>query len=237
MTQRDVEALDAAEQGGRVPLHRSGAVASFLSFLLPGLGQAVAGAWGRGLLIALPVLLLAGAVIGVYLTDRALLARVLLNPTLLLVVVGASLLLMAYRLWAIVDAFGHQVADFSMRLVLMRATWPDLPIAFASRPDLGYHSRDSAPPWFGAILDWLGVPAERVRIITAPTRVRELYVAPQAEQLGGPGPGGQERRRPRDRGHARRHPRGHRSTAVARVRPPAGPRAVPADPADAHRNG
>ena len=35
---------------------------------------------------------------------------------------------------------------------------------------------------------WLGVAPERVHLITAPTRVAQLFVAPQAEQLGGPGP-------------------------------------------------
>ncbi len=89
---------------------------------------------------------------------------------------------------AIADAFGHQVADFSTRLVATVRARPDLPVAFASRPDLGYADLDTAPAWFRAILDWFGVPPERVRIIAVPTRVAELFVAPQAEQLGGPGP-------------------------------------------------
>ncbi len=89
---------------------------------------------------------------------------------------------------AIVDAFGHQLADFSTRLLASLRARPDLPIAFASRPDLGYADLASAPAHFRAILEWLGVPLAQVRLITAPTRATELFVAPQAEQLGGPGP-------------------------------------------------
>jgi hypothetical protein len=90
---------------------------------------------------------------------------------------------------AIADAFGHQVADFSTRLLATVAARPELPITFASRPDLGYADVPSAPAYFSAILEWLGVPAEQVHVITSPTRVAELFVAPQAEQLSGPGPG------------------------------------------------
>jgi len=82
-----------------------GAVASVLSFVLPGLGQFAVGARLRGLLIALPILVLAATVVVVWVVDKVLIARVLLDPTLLLVVVGLSLALMAYRLWAIVDAY------------------------------------------------------------------------------------------------------------------------------------
>ncbi len=89
---------------------------------------------------------------------------------------------------AIVDAFGHQVADFSARLLATVQARPDLPIAFASRPDLGYVDLASAPGYFRSILEWFGVTPDRVRIITTPTRATELFVAPQAEQLGGPGP-------------------------------------------------
>jgi hypothetical protein len=89
---------------------------------------------------------------------------------------------------AIADAFGHQVADFSMRLLATLASRPDLPIAWATRPDLGWASVAAAPRWFSGILDWFGVPADRTRIVTTPVRVDELSVVPQAEQLGGPGP-------------------------------------------------
>jgi LCP family protein required for cell wall assembly len=57
------------------------------------------------LLIALPVVLAIGGLVTVFVIDKVLIIRALLNPTVLLVIVGASLLLMAYRLWAIVDAY------------------------------------------------------------------------------------------------------------------------------------
>jgi LCP family protein required for cell wall assembly len=82
-----------------------GAVAGVLSFLLPGLGQFAVGARARGFLIALPILLAAAAFVVVWIVDKFLIAEVLLDPTLLLVVVALSLVLMAYRLWAIVDAY------------------------------------------------------------------------------------------------------------------------------------
>lgn len=89
---------------------------------------------------------------------------------------------------AIVDAFGHQVADFSMRLLATTLARPELPVAFASRPDLGYDRLDAVPGYVREILGWFGVPPEDVRLITVPTRVPELFVVPQAEQLSGPGP-------------------------------------------------
>lgn len=94
-----------AGHGGAEALTRSGALAGFLSFILPGLGQWAAGARLRGTLMALPVLLLIGFLVGTFVTDKVLIARVLLNPTLLLVIVWLSLAFMLYRLWAIVDAY------------------------------------------------------------------------------------------------------------------------------------
>ena len=96
---------NAADAGPQTPLGRSGAFASFLSFLLPGLGQWASGSRARGIVIAAPILVAIAALVAIYVVDKVLIFRVLLNPTLLLVVIGASLALMAYRLWAIVDAY------------------------------------------------------------------------------------------------------------------------------------
>lgn len=90
---------------------------------------------------------------------------------------------------AIVDHFGHQIADFSCRLLPTLAVNPATVFAFAVRPGDGIDSLESAPRFFGEILAWLGVPPERVRVVTRPTLARHLAVAPQAEQLGGPGEG------------------------------------------------
>lgn len=100
----------------------SGAVAGFLSFLLPGLGQLFAGQRRRGLAMAAPVLLIAAAVVAVWVVDKVIIARILLNPTLLLAGIGLSLLIMLYRLWAIVDAYriGQQVSPRTPRSLARR---------------------------------------------------------------------------------------------------------------------
>lgn len=89
----------------RRPLQRSAALASFLSFLLPGLGQMFAGAWRRGLLLLVPALVFVGGAAAIWLIDRQQLVRIALNPTLLLVVAALSLALLLYRAVAIVDAY------------------------------------------------------------------------------------------------------------------------------------
>lgn len=86
-------------------VRRSPAVASVLSFVLPGLGQAVAGFVLRGALIALPVVIVIAGAAGLWFTNRAILVRAALTPTVLLALVVASLVVALYRLWAIVDAY------------------------------------------------------------------------------------------------------------------------------------
>ena len=88
-----------------MPSLRSAALASFLSFILPGLGQAAAGARRRGILIALPMVVLLVVVGAIYFLDRALLVRAALTPPVLLGIVALSLAVFAYRFWAIADAW------------------------------------------------------------------------------------------------------------------------------------
>lgn len=83
----------------------SAALASFLSFLLPGLGQLLMGARRRGILMAAPIVALLGAAAIAWLVDRPLVVRAALRPDVLLAVVALSLALLAYRSWAIVDAY------------------------------------------------------------------------------------------------------------------------------------
>lgn len=87
------------------PFYRSGVFASFLSFVLPGLGQVVAGAWRRGLLIAAPVLLLIVGLAATWIIDKTILVRAALTLPVLLGIVVFILAFMVYRLWAIVDAY------------------------------------------------------------------------------------------------------------------------------------
>lgn len=103
---------------GRPPL-RSAALASVLSFLFPGLGQMATGALGRGLLIALPALVLVTAVAAIWLVDRSLLVRATLTQPVLLGLVGLSVVLFVYRAWAIVDAY-----RVARRLADVARAWP-----------------------------------------------------------------------------------------------------------------
>jgi polyisoprenyl-teichoic acid--peptidoglycan teichoic acid transferase len=88
-----------------MPSTRSAALASFLSFIVPGLGQVAAGSRRRGLLIALPALALLAVVVAIYLVNRGLLVRAALTPPVLLGIVAISLAVFVYRFWAIADAW------------------------------------------------------------------------------------------------------------------------------------
>jgi polyisoprenyl-teichoic acid--peptidoglycan teichoic acid transferase len=87
------------------PLLRSAALASLLSFFLPGLGHATAGAPRRGLLVAIPVLVVLAGAAAIWIGDRSLVVRLALTPSTLLALVGLSLALLLYRLWATLDAW------------------------------------------------------------------------------------------------------------------------------------
>ena len=84
---------------------RSAALASLLSFLLPGLGHLSAGAVRRGIVVAIPIVLVLLAGLAVWLIDRGLLVRLALTPATLLALVGLSIVIALYRLWATVDAW------------------------------------------------------------------------------------------------------------------------------------
>jgi hypothetical protein len=87
----------------------------------------------------------------------------------------------------VVRHFGHQVGDFSMRLLPTARALPGVPIAFASSPR--HKIAPGAPPdYFWGILDWLGIPRADALFVSEPMLVRRLSVLPQAEQIGGPGP-------------------------------------------------
>ena len=81
------------------------AAAAVLSFVFPGLGQAVAGKPRRGALVALPGVLLIVAVALVVLLARRQLADAVLSDNALLAILLVNVALLLYRLWAIVDAY------------------------------------------------------------------------------------------------------------------------------------
>lgn len=89
-------------------------------------------------------------------------------------------------LWGgcLVNHFGHFLAEFAHRLLPAAQARPDLPILYVTRPGQG---AEPLPGFIQAVFEYLGV-AGRVRVLDRPTRVGMLWVAPQAECLGGPPP-------------------------------------------------
>lgn len=87
--------------------------------------------------------------------------------------------------WAgpIQDHFGHQVVEFSMRIPLALLQNPNATLVFSARLGSRNFELATTPPFFRAILDWFGVPPERVLIVDRPTLFRRLHVAPQGERL------------------------------------------------------
>lgn len=85
---------------------------------------------------------------------------------------------------AVVRHFGHQIADFSMRILPTLREWPDAVFAFAVKPEFGIVSPDSAPRFFSEVLAWFGTSLDRVRFVSRPTLASRLVVAAQAEQFG-----------------------------------------------------
>ena len=100
----DRASLSRVDRMGRV---RAAPFAATLSFLFPGLGQAVLGRPGRALLFALPVIFTAGVVITLAWSvasepDEAL--DILLRPETIVAVVVVDVVLLLWHLAAIVDA-------------------------------------------------------------------------------------------------------------------------------------
>ena len=81
--------------------------------------------------------------------------------------------------------FGHQIAEYSTRVLQSLRDRPDDRLLFSLWPGA---SVKNIPAHFHAVMDWYGVPGERIKFVTAPFRAREVRVAAQPEQLGGPGP-------------------------------------------------
>ena len=87
------------------PASERPALAAFLSFLFPGLGQALSGRRRRGAVIAAPTIGLIVLAIGLVLFARKQLVDALLADNSLLAMLLINLALLVYRLWAIVDAY------------------------------------------------------------------------------------------------------------------------------------
>ena len=80
-------------------------VAVALSFVMPGLGTAVAGNRRRGLVVALPALLILVVGLRFVLFDRHAIIDALFSPGTLFTFILLDVAILAYRLWAIADAW------------------------------------------------------------------------------------------------------------------------------------
>ena len=108
--------------------------AAVLSFFIPGLGQASAGRPRRGLVVALPAIAMLFAVVVVWLFARHDILSTLVSQQFLTTFLALDLLILAYRVWAIVDAYvsaggrlsvprkASQVATVGMLVVIVTVT-------------------------------------------------------------------------------------------------------------------
>ena len=88
--------------------------------------------------------------------------------------------------------FGHQVAEFSTRILQAKLEYPNATFLFSSTKrrlkELNFNTLEKTPVFFRSILDWYDIKPTQVKIVDRPIIANELMVAPQAEQLGNLGP-------------------------------------------------
>ncbi|MGI8533316.1 MAG: LCP family protein, partial [Candidatus Limnocylindrales bacterium] len=82
---------------------RSAAAVAILSFFIPGLGQIYAGRLLRGLLLAIPQIIVIAILVGLYVRGPLVLTGVLFEQALAIAVI--NVLLLAYRAFAVIDAY------------------------------------------------------------------------------------------------------------------------------------
>ncbi len=98
---------------------RRASLAAFLSFLFPGLGQAYNGQPGLAWLLAAPVLILALGIAAVLLVGTSVLVARLFDIRFLGGLLVLDVVLLAWRLFAVVQALGHR----GRPKLTSRATW------------------------------------------------------------------------------------------------------------------
>lgn len=76
--------------------------------------------------------------------------------------------------------FGHLVAEHLSRLPLAVRQWPDLPVLFAAPEGV---ERADLPSWVWEIFAWIGLDADRVRVVTRPVLVERLFACCQQETM------------------------------------------------------
>ncbi len=102
--------------------------------------------------------------------------------------VDAELIVEERLFWcgAIQRHFGHQIADFSSRILDYKGM--DGKYCFAVHPRDKIDGYEKTPRFFKEIVEHLGVSKDNIFIVTHPILARELLVAPQNEMLGGEAP-------------------------------------------------
>ena len=88
----------------------------------------------------------------------------------------------------IVHHFGHQISDFSTRILHTRVTHPEAKLLFSAQVNSNIVTLANTPPFFRALLNWYNINPEEIEIVNKPTIAHELFVAPQAEQRPAYGP-------------------------------------------------
>lgn len=76
--------------------------------------------------------------------------------------------------------FGHFVADHLPRLAFALQERPGDVYLFTVDPGM---TRDRLGPWVWQVFDWIGLPQDKVHLVTEGLYVAQLRVAPQAEML------------------------------------------------------
>jgi len=108
-----------AQRYGPPPSGPRASLAAFLSFLFPGLGQAYNGEAGLALLLAAPVVILVGLIVLVLAIGSSQVLARLFDFRFLIGLIVIDLVLLAWRLIAVMQAHGH----WARPTLRSRATW------------------------------------------------------------------------------------------------------------------
>ena len=108
-----------AQRYGPPPSGPRASLAAFLSFLFPGLGQAYNGEAGLAWLLAVPIMVLVGAVAGILVLDSSQVLAKLFDVRFLIGLIVLDLVVLAWRLVAVLQAYGHQAQPMARS----GATW------------------------------------------------------------------------------------------------------------------
>ncbi|MEA5411771.1 glycosyltransferase family 61 protein [Synechococcus sp. BA-120 BA3] len=83
--------------------------------------------------------------------------------------------------------FGHQVADFSMRILPTLATGFEGKLIVGTKQS-GPSEFHETPTFFRQIISWFDITSERILLPKADSIFEKVYIAPQAETIFGPVP-------------------------------------------------